>query len=646
MGVLEKKAGLRRALEGERVMSSIFGWTDNTGPAGPAGPVGPQGVHGATGPNGPMGEAGPTGPSGTAGAVGPTGPAGEGSLSGMTANQFVLATGESSATSTPNLSLVSDTNVRIAGTNSTQKLEVRTAANASVFNVDSSAARTRITGNNANAFFVTDGAISKTHFRVDTTNNRVQAAYNQTADDGTYTLTAGTMVLPEVGPDPIDAVLCRAQCFAVAPQYPLPPTGAQLFACVPGGGSVGELQVLAANASLLINAPDTVVAFLVKRIGGGDILLVNTTEASSGVTIGGESSRDKLLVVDESDGVVLSVATDTGVITLAADVLVSGTDSSRKMVLQNSAGADVVVLSTDGDGSGVRISAPSAPSALTVESTDDPTGRTLLEVSTDADAGGIFLDGEPRHYMFTVSRDGEEVYRLSTEATGASITTTSDTTINGPNHARKFHVRDEDGYATLLVDTFGGVVTAKNLALEEGVVSNFEVRHPTTGDVAFGIDPTVTPVGIVQPPNNAFVRWFDIPPGLIAAAGTGDRATYPFGFSYDSYKLAILSPSAGIVPADCTFVLSVAATIDYPDIPTARTVVQGQDNGYRDTGGDDGGSQLFYWDLAPPSLSRQMNFTFPISTKDGAITYPNRCLNAAQDETAVTFRCFYVSIPA
>jgi len=240
---------------------SVWGYLDYgagvPGPPGPRGPAGPTGAPGDVGPTGAPGDVGPTGP---------TGAPGGGDLSGMTESRFVIATSSDTATSTANLQIIDSNTVSVRGANATSKFDVRNAAGGSLFGINSVDSRVRVSGNHTQALYVTNGAINKTHFWVDTVNNQVEMGYNESAADGKPTLVAGSMVLPELGANPVDAVLARCNAMVITDQYPVPAENPTAVVITPGNLTSSPTAIIGINTVASLNSVDSAAFRVLKTL--------------------------------------------------------------------------------------------------------------------------------------------------------------------------------------------------------------------------------------------------------------------------------------------------------------------------------------------------------------------------------------------
>jgi len=247
---------------------------------------------GVPGPRGPMG---PTGPPGD---VGPTGPTGAPGLSGMTESHFVIATSGDTASSTANLQLIDSNTVSVRGANASTKFDVRNMSGGSLFAVNTTDSRVRVSGNHTQAFYVTNGAINKNHFWVDTVNNQVEMGYNESAADGKPTLVAGSMVLSELGPNAVDAVLARCNAFVITDQYPVPAENPTALVIVPGNLTSLPTAILGINTVASLNSVDSAAFRVLKALGGGATTTIFqvSTDAPEDVSVRGPNSASKFTV--------------------------------------------------------------------------------------------------------------------------------------------------------------------------------------------------------------------------------------------------------------------------------------------------------------------------------------------------------------
>jgi len=286
-------------------ISGAWGHGDFWGGGGTNGPPGPRGPPGPQGPPGPDGPQGPPGPDG------PQGPPGEGDFSGMTAGQFAYATGDTEGTSTANLQLIDNTGISIRGTNSTAKFDVRNAGGGSLFAVNTTDSRVRVSGNHTQAFYVTNGSIGKTHFWVDTVNNQVEMGYNESAADGKPTLVAGSMVLSELGPNPVDAVLARCNAMVITDQYPVPAENPTAVVIAPGNLTSSPTAILGVNTVASLNSNDS-AAFRVSKTlegGGSTPIFQVSTDAPEDVSVQGPNSASKFQVRNSANDTVFGIDT-------------------------------------------------------------------------------------------------------------------------------------------------------------------------------------------------------------------------------------------------------------------------------------------------------------------------------------------------
>lgn len=253
--------------ETKKCKGGVLGLPGFSGSPGSEGPPGPPGQDGAPGAPGQDGAPGSPGSPGQDGAPGPPGSA---NLTDMTENHFVIATGPDTATSTNNLQLINSTDISVRGSNSTTKFDVRTAANSSMFAINTTDTRVRVSGSHTTAFYVTNNGINITQFRIDTVNGRVYSAYNTASSDGTYTMVVGSQVISAISGNPIDAVVVKCQGFQVSANPSNTNANSILF------NTSGDGQFTVNNGRLIVRGSSRPEKFSVLNVGGTSIFAVNT----------------------------------------------------------------------------------------------------------------------------------------------------------------------------------------------------------------------------------------------------------------------------------------------------------------------------------------------------------------------------------
>jgi len=353
----------------------------------------------------------------------------------MTGSHFVIATSSDTATSTANLQLIDSNTVSVRGANASNKFDVRNAGGGSLFAVNTSDSRVRVSGNHAQAFYVTNGAINKTHFWVDTTNNQVEMGYNESAADGKPTLVAGSMVLPELGENPVDAVLARCNAMVITDQYPVPAENPTAVVIAPGNLTSSPTTIVGVNTVAALSSNDSAAFRVLKTLEGGGTtpIFQVSTEVPENVSVQGPNSASKFSVRDSGGNSVMYVNTVQGITYVSGGGLaVVGTGAYGKFQVHKANAESIFSVDTIGD------------------------AHVYIDVDTSIQGGVNLFASNNEQKLSVYNLDGRHVFNVDTENDGVSIDGTL--TVGGANAFDKFKVTRANGESVFSVDTLGGHV--------------------------------------------------------------------------------------------------------------------------------------------------------------------------------------------